>query len=219
MRIRPIVVAAAAALFAAAPFSSPARAQNAPRGSVVAVIDLDYVLKNSDRFKEIRLALNSESEALNQEAKEADKALKKLAEEARSYEGGTPEHKEIEAEFARKKADIEVSLKQRDTELSQKHARELFGVYEEILDLVKDYCEKNAIDVVLQVYTETPEESQVQLRQRRMAQTVFYSVKEIDITNDILNLHNPDGGSSRPSRKERPTVGRNNPGKTKLPPK
>jgi outer membrane protein len=179
-----MVAAAAAALLALA---APARAEMR-----IAVVDMQRALNDCDagkkakdqvkaKFEKSQDQLRKQREDLDRMKEDYDrKALVLKDEERRNLE------KDLEnrgLEFKRKYEDFQRDLKRTDAELTS-------SIVEELYEIVKDYGQKNGYSLVLEA----------------SSGALLYNDKAVDITDEIVKLHNnsphKDGTGRRGKEKD-----------------
>jgi outer membrane protein len=141
----------------------------------IAVVDMQRALNDCDAGKkakdQVRAKFEHSQEALKRQQEELErlksdydkKAVVLKDEERRNLE------KDLEnrtLEYKRKYEDFQRDLKQTDAELTS-------NIVEELYDVVRDFGQKNGYSMVLEA-----------------SSGVLYSDKAIDITDDIVKLHN-----------------------------
>jgi outer membrane protein len=141
-----------------------------------AVVDMQRVLNECDSGKKAKDQIRQKLEGSQASLKRQQDELTRKKEE---YEKKAPvlkdedRHKlerELEAqnlEFKRKVEDVERDAKQTDAELTQ-------NILEELYAIVRDYGEKHGYTMVLEA----------------SAAGVLYNDKAVDISDDIVKLHN-----------------------------
>ena len=151
----------------------------------IAVVDMQRALNECDagkrakeqvkaKFEKSQDALRRQREDLDRMKQDYDrKALVLKEEERRNLE------KDLETrglDFKRKYEDFQRDLKQTDAELTA-------SIVEELYDIVRNYGEKNGYSVVLEA-----------------SNGLLYSEKSIDITDEIVKLHNASPHHEAPKR-------------------
>jgi outer membrane protein len=169
-----------AALLAALVLAGTARAELR-----IAVVDMQRALNECEagkrakeqvkaKFEKSQDALRRQREDLDRMKQDYDrKALVLKEEERRNLE------KDLETrglDFKRKYEDFQRDLKQTDAELTA-------SIVEELYDIVRNYGEKNGYSVVLEA-----------------SNGLLYSEKSIDITDEIVKLHNASPHHEAPKR-------------------
>ena len=187
--------------------ASKAVAQGTQQGwTGVAIIDLTYIFENHPGFQARRDAMRHEVEQAEEEVKVRREEMRKLAERLEGFRPGTPEYKQLEEELSRRSADLNVStqLKKKDFLLSE--SKMYYTVYQEVLDEVRFYAERNGVNLVLRfngdpIDTNKPEEVLKELNK-----SVVYYNTSIDITPIILEqLKRRQGGAPLQGNRPAPT--------------
>lgn len=189
--------------------ASTAVAQGQPQQSYapgVAIIDLTYIFENHPGFQARRDAMRQEVEQAEQEVKTRRDEMRKLAERLESFRAGTPEYKQLEEELSRRSADLNVStqLKKKDFLLSE--SKMYYTVYQEVLDEVRFYAERNAVNLVLRFNGEPIDTSKPEEVLKELNKSVVYYNTSIDITPIILEqLKRRQGGAPLQGSRPAPT--------------
>jgi outer membrane protein len=185
MRERRTVWGLAAAVVAVGTFAAVARAELR-----MAVVDMQRALNECDAGKrakdQVKAKFERSQESLKRQREDLDrlkedydrKALVVKEEERRNLE------KDLEGrslEFKRKYEDFQRDLKRTDSELTA-------SIVEELYEIVRDYGAKNGYSLVLEA----------------SSGALLYADKAVDVTDDIVKLHNasPHAGTRGSKSKE-----------------
>ena len=79
-------------------------------GFRVALLDVNYIFKNHARFKGMMEDMKGDVQRAEERVKSEAKAIKKLSEQLKQFRVGTPEYKQLEAELAKRQADLSVQV-------------------------------------------------------------------------------------------------------------
>ncbi|MEX2559382.1 MAG: OmpH family outer membrane protein, partial [Pirellulales bacterium] len=119
-------------------------------GPEVAIIDLGYIFKNHVRFKMMTDDLRADVDQAEADIKAAKGALEKLAQGLESYRKGSAEYKSLEEEVARRSSDLNLQIKVQKRNFVEQEAKNLYSVYQEMVERVKYYADQNGVALVLQ---------------------------------------------------------------------
>ena len=165
-------------------------------GDKLAVIDINYIFKNHDRFKQMAKDWKGDVQRAEAEMKAQNSGITNGVEELKRWEPGSAEFKNLEESIAQKRADLQVKMQIKKKELMLREAKMYLEVYNEIREQVAYFARQNGITLVLrfssgQVNSEDPRQIQTAL----LKPVVFQD--RIDITQPILNRLNPPRSARR----------------------
>jgi Skp family chaperone for outer membrane proteins len=169
---------------------APVQAQgNGGNRPVVYCINVDTVLRENTKFKSQREAIKKEIEekgkiidGMKAEFEGKIKALRQL---------NKPEDRDAAERAANEmKFDIEKKQRQFAMELVEKESKMFNAVYREMTDLLKAYCEKTKIFVVLRVSNEMADPAVPDSIPRMLGREVVYYHPNLDLTETIKEALN-----------------------------
>lgn len=206
----------------AAPAAAPVAAS--PGGSSVAVIDLKYIFEHHSRFQAMRGELMKDVERVEASVKAKQEELRKMIEQLQGFRPGSPEYKQLEAQVANLKAQLQVDVQIQKKEFMEREAKIHYHIYTEVIDELKFYCERNGIQAVLRFNGDQVDPNDPQSILGELNKSVVFYNPAIDITPHILQSINaryemrqpvagnpPAGGAAPPA----PV----NPGTARTPPR
>ncbi|MEX2119129.1 MAG: OmpH family outer membrane protein [Pirellulales bacterium] len=155
-------------------------------GPEVAIIDLGYIFKNHVRFKMMTDDLRADVDQAEADIKAAKGALEKLAQGLESYRKGSAEYKSLEEEVARRSSDLNLQIKVQKRNFVEQEAKNLYSVYQEMVERVKYYADQNGVALVLQFNGDPIEQIDAPGVQSQLNRMVVYYNRAIDITPIIL---------------------------------
>jgi outer membrane protein len=169
--------------------AAPAQAAVPP----VAIIDLTYVFSHHNRFTTLTNAMKADVESAETALKTERDSINKLAKTLDDYKKGTPEYKQLEQSLTRKQADLSLKVNMQKKDFLERESKIYYSVYEEILDMVKYYSEKNGIVLVIRFNGDPPDRNNPQEVLKELNKSVVYSNPAIDITPVIVEMLNQNG--------------------------
>lgn len=182
-----------------APLSASAQRNGGP---AVAIIDLNYIFKNHKRFKMMKSDLQHEVEAAEAEVKAAKESLRKMQQKAEDFKRGTPEYKEIEEEWTRQSAELQLKVNSHKMDFVELEAKNYYAVYKEILEEVERHAEEHGIDLVLRFTGDPIDTTDPDQVLSEINKSVVWHSESVDITITILDNLNanatPERRGSRP---------------------
>jgi outer membrane protein len=177
----------------------------------VAIIDLSYIFKNHDRFKAMTEGMRNDvlraEEALKARRTEIETLTKRLNDLGNELRKDSPEYKQLDADLTRKKIDLSTQVSQQKKEFLEKEAKIYFSVYQEVLDEVQYFSERNRISLVMRFNGDPVTDSDPQEILKQLNKSVVYYNKGIDITPMILDSLNRRGAGAAPQGQGVPNTG------------
>jgi len=154
----------------------------------IAVVDMQRALNECDagkkakdqvkaKFEHSQEQLKRQQDDLNRKKEDYDKKAAVLKEEERRNMERDLENQGLE--FKRKYEDFQRDLKQTDAELTS-------GIVEELYGIVRDYGEKHGYTLVLEA----------------SSGALLYNDKSVDVTDEIVKLHNASPHKATPKIKD-----------------
>jgi len=178
--------------------------QAQPVQSSVALLDVGKIFKQNERFKVLKLRLKDELQRADAKLKlQRDSIIQK----ARALKGdelkiGSQDYKQLEAEVAKRQADLQVDVQIMKKDLMTKEAKIYHGVYIEIRQEVEAIANAYGLAVVIQfngdpVNPESPEQIM-----REISKPIVWHNPSLDITNHVLQRlsHRSAGSASSNTR-------------------
>lgn len=186
------------AILAAAILSSVAStslAQGQPQfNGGVAIIDLSYIFKNHENFKAMTEGMRQDvlkaEEVLKARRTEIETLAKRLTDLGNELRKDSPEYKQLDADLTRKKIDLSTQVSQQKKEFLEKEAKIYFQVYQEVIDEVKFFAERQRISLVLRFNGDPATDGDPQEILKQLNKSVVYYNNSIDITPMILDSLN-----------------------------
>lgn len=187
------VAAAVAALISAAVLCGPASAQNAAGANApkfgVAVVDINYIFKNHQKFKTSMESMKTDFQAVEAEVKGKQQQIVKAQEQKTSYQPGSAEFKQLDEQIVRMNAELQIDVKQKRTGLVEREAKIYFDTYTQVSQAINYYAERQNIGIVMRFNGEEADPANRESILRGINKAVHFQNK-IDITPDVLALLN-----------------------------
>ncbi|MGC3969042.1 MAG: OmpH family outer membrane protein [Pirellulales bacterium] len=174
---------------------APAAAQQAAPthvASPVAILDLPYLFRNHQRFKQMDDVLKQEIGAAEQQFLGEQKALKDEAQRLGNgdFKPSSPEFKAAEESLAKKDADISLRVNIMRKNFAEKKAKNYFEVYQEVMAYVNYHARQSGVVLVLNFNGDPIDGSNPQSVIQGLNSTVLYKHPGVDITPVILDMCN-----------------------------
>jgi Skp family chaperone for outer membrane proteins len=173
--------------------AAPAAAQQAAPAQIaspVAILDLPYLFRNHQRFKQMDEVLKQEIGAAEQQFLGEQKSLKDEASKLGEFRPNTPEYKQLEESLARKDADIQLRVNVMRKNFAEKKAKNYFEIYQEVMAYVSYHARQTGVVLVLNFNGDPIDGTNPQSVIQGLNSTVLYKHSGVDITPIILDLCN-----------------------------
>ena len=179
-----------------APASSASRFR-----SDIALVDVGYIYKNYDRFKQYMADLQADMERADAVMKKERDSLKQLQDSLSQYNAGSKEYKDLEERIVGKSADFNARVTLQRKEFLVNEAKIYHMIYQQIQDEVKAFAQENNVLAVLRFNSELPEVTKPDEVARGLNNQVIWHHPNLDITKYILdNLKRRAGGTTTGAR-------------------
>ncbi|MGC4004159.1 MAG: OmpH family outer membrane protein [Pirellulales bacterium] len=131
------VFAALSPLFAVAQAPAAAAAPSASVGHNIAIVDVGVIFTGCTRYKQAIETLKTQTIALENQFKAEYEGMKKVADEMKVMQPGSPEFRAKESELAKKELDFKYRQAQERKNFEEKVNGVQFALYREIDAVVK----------------------------------------------------------------------------------
>jgi Skp family chaperone for outer membrane proteins len=191
--------------------ASEVAAQQRPPAAppAVAIVDLGYLFKTNERFKQLTEAMRREVQGAEGEIKGEAETLRKMAEHLDDFRPGSPEKAQLEEDLTKKDADMKLRMNLQKKKFMEQEAKIYYVVYKEILDHVKYHCDRVGITLVMRFNGDPIVQSDPQEVIRELNKSVIYYNPAVDITpiiqESIANAQR-GGAQQAPPTTMRPPV-------------
>jgi Skp family chaperone for outer membrane proteins len=140
----------------------------------IALIDMEYVFKNYEKFKYLTEDLKAEAQELENGFKEKVKKLQAQAAELKDYKQDTPEYDAKYQKLQKQDTDLKFEQKQNQVKVQREVAKNNLLVYHEIHDAVEKFCKHYNYTLVLQFTRSEVNSSDPQRMMQVIQQPVVY---------------------------------------------
>ena len=182
-------------------------AQEAPRFSRVAVIDISEVFKNHKRFKAKMDEIKNEIEAFDKVLRDKRKQINNLITELQEYKPGSKAYEEGEKRSAKMQAELQVEMQLKRKSILNREADVYDKAYREVLDQVAQFSQRHSIDLVMRFDSKPIDPTKRDSVLKGVNRAVVYQ-NRMDITKFIVdNLNSglpPQNLGARPVLPSRP---------------
>ena len=111
----------------------------------LAVVDVAYIFKNHARFKQQMETMKAKVDAAEQELKRDQEDYKRMADQLKNFQPGSPDYKKTEDDMLKKQGDLNLKVSLQKKDFMEQEGRIYFTVSREIDDAVKQIAIKNNI--------------------------------------------------------------------------
>jgi Skp family chaperone for outer membrane proteins len=180
----------------------------------LAVVDVAYIFKNHARFKQQMEAMKGKVDAAEAELKRDQEDYKRMAEQLKQYQPGSPDYKKTEDDMLKKQGELNLKVSLQKKDFMEAEGRIYFNVSREIDDAVKQLAAKNNITLVLRFNGDPVDPVDRNDILRGINKPIVYYDPRMDITPYVLQdlnrsaaagtgpvgVHPPTPGAQQPLR-------------------
>ncbi len=152
----------------------------------VVLIDIGQVFKNHPVFSEQLAGLKSQADAFKAEAQNAQVSMMKRAEQLQFYQKESQEYRDLESQLAKESAELEVQQRAKMRELLSAEARLHYDTYQEVRNVISQYCQEQGIQLVLRYNAQEMTPDNPASIMQRVNGGVVYARQGKDITPIII---------------------------------
>ncbi|MCE9604162.1 MAG: OmpH family outer membrane protein [Planctomycetia bacterium] len=158
--------------------------------SPIAILDLPYLFRNHNRFKQMDEVLKQEIGGAEGTFMTEQKAMKEMVTRLQELKQGTPEYKQLEEELAKRDADMSLRINIMKKNFAEKKAKNYFDVYQEVMRYVGYHAQNNGVVLVINFNGDPVDGSNPQSVIQGLNSTVLYKHPGVDITPIVLEMCN-----------------------------
>jgi len=190
-RILAILILLSAIVFMVS--SSPRAADDAKpeqKGHLVAIVDCEQVFQNSYRYKTALEKLSAENLKIESDMKTRNETLRKIEEELKSLQPGSPDFNKRQEEATLLKHELQARIQIQRAKYEQKRVTIEVTMMQEIDHIIEEICRANDIAMVTNVDTRQQRFTDLESAERHRQRRVMYYNPGLDITNLVLRKTN-----------------------------
>jgi Skp family chaperone for outer membrane proteins len=176
----PLLLVAAVAVLTCCGVATEARAQG------IAIIDLNYIFENYDKFKALTADMKTLVNAAGEDVKKRREEINNLLQQRNRYKVDTPEWKQLDVEITKRSSDLDFQVRTQQKDFALQEARIYYNTYQEILQEVDYYARQKGLILVLRFSGEPVKEFDPATIGKHLNRPVIYYSPTIDITPHIL---------------------------------
>jgi Skp family chaperone for outer membrane proteins len=166
-------------------------ASAAPRGTVIAIIDMMYLMNKHEKMIALKEGSQKKSRELQSQIQARGKELQKEQEKLRELKLGTPEYRSLQEKLVQRGAELEADMKLGDAQIQEEHLKAQLDILMEVQAAVKNFASRRGIDLVLNFDGEPANADKLETSARAFRSIVQYQ-NEVDITLQILEIVSPN---------------------------
>jgi Skp family chaperone for outer membrane proteins len=180
---------------AGAPAGMPPRATGGPIGvNGLAVVDVAYIFKNHQRFKQQMDQMKQKVDAAESDLKRDQQEMQKMAEQLKTYNPSSPEYKKMEEDLLKRQGDFNVKKSLQGKDFMEQEGQIYFKVSMEIDDAVKTLATRNNIALVMKFNGDQVDPNDRNDILRSINKPIVYYDPHMDITLYVLQELNRSAG-------------------------
>lgn len=186
----------------------PLRAQQ-QQGTRIAVIDLQTVFKNHQRFQTKKDAFNKDADAYKAHVRDTQRKGNAEIEKLKQFKPGTPEYTNLEKRLAGMQADLQVETQLKNKEMALREAQIFYQAYNEVQQQVAKFSGEYGISMVLRFEQTEINPANLQSVRMGLSRPVVYVYPQLDITAEVIKRLNAGIPPANVSRAPQVPRGRN----------
>ncbi len=197
-------VVALSVVFATGTAFAQSQASSNAKKYGVAVIDINYIFKNHQKFRDSMDGMKGNFQAVDTELKGQQQKIIAAEEQKQQFKPGTPDFKRLDEQVVKMKAGLQVEVTQKRKALVEQEAKIYYDTYVEVGEAIKYYAERQGIGLVLRFNGDDADPLNRESILRSINKAVHFQ-NRIDITPDVLSLLNRSGTqqATRPAQPAR----------------
>ncbi len=195
-----IVATVPAAAVMAQSNAAPKTAAAAPAkssGTVIAVIDMMYIMEKHEDMVALKDATNKKSRDLNTSLQARSKELLKEQEKLRDLKVGSPEYRALQEKLVQSSTKLDADAKIGDSQIKEELMKAQLDILLEVQEAIKNYSLRRGIDLVVNFDGEPANADKLETSVRAFRSIVQFQ-NDVDITLDILKIVSPPSSATKP---------------------
>jgi Skp family chaperone for outer membrane proteins len=174
--------------------------QNMAVPTRVGLIDLEYVLKNYQKFNRLADELNAEAKRKEEEIRALQDQLRGLIKQQQAQKPDSPLYAQLQAEATKKRAELEATVANAQRDFARRQANLYHSTYQEVEYVVSQFAQARGLTLVIRSSRDTEvSANDPQAVFREISRPVLYSHPSLDISDQILAILNSGNYSATPS--------------------
>ncbi len=170
---------------------SPPAPAAPPAAGAVALVDVNHIFKNHQRFNLQMEEMRTDVERAEASVQQERQAIQQLAEQLEQYKG-TRDYRAMEQDIADRQAKLAVRVRMQQREFLEREARIYHNAYKEIWSAVDYLCRSQNIAMVLRFNGDVADTTKPEEVLRDIQKPVVWYRSGLDITDRVLAEINRD---------------------------
>ena len=168
----------------------------------VALLDVGFIFKNHQGFKQQMDAMKADVAKFEQELKTQQQSIQQRSRQLGTLKAGSPQYKQLEKTTTEDLADLKVKMQLRRKEIMEEEAKIYMNTYKEVMSAVSAFANGNNIHLVLRYDREAnPAEAASPQETLKIINRPVIFQNRLDISQAILNqvggVARASGGAAR----------------------
>lgn len=174
----------------------------APVGTRVAVIDINFIFKNHERFKQTMDGIKQEIETFEAYLREERNKVTTKTEQLQNLPAGSPQYKQLEEQIATMHTSLGLETGRKRKEILEREAKVYYNSYQEIEEAVAQFADQYGIGLVMRFNSEPMDATKRESVLQGINRAVVFQ-RSLNITTAIIEKLNhqtpPPRFSDRPA--------------------
>ena len=175
-----------------------------PAGTRVAVIDINFIFKNHQRFKQTMDDIKKEIESFEVYLREERNKVTAKTTQLQGLPAGSPQYKQLEEQIATTHTSLGLETGRKRKEILEREAKVYYNSYKEIERSVAKFADQYGIGLVMRFNSEPMDATKRESVLQGINRAVVFQ-RSLNITNAIIDGLNRETPPPRVSR-GRPAV-------------
>jgi len=159
---------------------------SAQQQTTVCIVDMAKVFKNHPTFNQNLAKLQQDAELLKQTVNGKKGQLIARREQLNTLDANSQQFRNEESALAQAAAKLEVDAKNQIQQLSKREADLHFQTYEQVRQIIGNYCQQRGIQIVMTYSNEEVDLADPNSIMARVNSNVVYSTPNVDLTMMII---------------------------------
>lgn len=154
----------------------------------VALLDVGFIFKNHQGFKQQMDSMKADVAKFEQELKTQQQSIQQRSRQLGTLKAGSPQYKQLEERTTKDLADLKVKMQLRRKEIMEEEAKIYMNTYKEVMSAVSAFANANNIHLVLRYDREAnPGEAASPQETLKIINRPVIFQNRLDISPAILN--------------------------------
>ena len=161
------------------------------QGMNVALLDVGYIFKNHQGFKQQMDSMKAQVQTFEQKLKTQQEQIQTKSRQLSTYKPGTPQYKQLEETTTKELADLKVQMQLKRKEIMEQEAKIYMATYRQVMSAVAAFANAKNIDLVLRYDRESaPNDTASPQETLKIINRPVIFEKGLDISDAVLGQVN-----------------------------